>query len=104
MIKSVIGLIAFSLCLISVGALSQTITQKSTVITINGDDVNHPIDCKGEFTCLLRESGISFVYAHGSDNVTVFNVEDFATVCAIGTVTGKDFIVSTLHEEHTCSR
>ena len=96
-------LLATTLSLLMMAPLYATSPQKSTIITINGDDVDHPVDCKGEFTCLLREAGVDFIYRHGGDAVTVFKVEDFDTVCDIASATGKVLSVSTLHEDHTCS-
>lgn len=102
--KYVISLIALSLCLVSVGVLSNTMTQKSTIITINGDDVGKPLVCNADFACELRNANIGFILRHESVRVTVFNGEDVQRACEAGWRAGVNAIVLTMGADHTCSR
>jgi len=101
---AVTSLVILTLSLISMGPLYATSPQKSTIITINGDDVNHPIDCKGDFPCLLRTSGADIIYRHGSDVVTTFKEEDVEIICEVGRKAGKSLTVLRLNDSHTCSQ
>lgn len=103
-IKYVIGLVAISLCLVSLGALSHTMTQKSTIITINGDDIGKPLVCVQDLACELRNEGISFILRHDSVRITVFNGEDVQRACEAGYRAGVNATIVTMGADHTCSR
>ncbi len=102
--KYIISLIMFSLLLINVGTSYAISPQKSTIITINGEDVNKPLVCSGDLACELRNAEINFILRNDSNRVTVFNREDVTAACEAGWRAGVDVVVVTLNANHTCSR
>ena len=101
--KSLLLMAVTTLSLLMMGPVYATSPQKSTIILINGDDVNKPVECAGDFPCLLREAGVDFIYRRGSESVTVFYQKDVDTVCDVGRKAGKALTVFLLNDSHTCS-
>jgi len=97
-----IMLCTFSLLLM--GPVYATSPLKSTIITINGDDVGKPRVCVQDLACELRNAGISFILRHNSLRVTVFNGEDVTAACEAGWKAEKNVIVVTMGADHVCSR
>ena len=102
-IKYLIGLVAFSLILVSMGPLYATSPQKSTIITINGDSINAPRVCDADITCELRNTGISFIKRVDSLRVTVFKGEDTSVACEAGFKAGVNLIILSMGDDFRCS-
>jgi len=92
-IKYVIGLVAISLCLVSLGALSHSMTQKSTIITLNNDNINAPLVCTSDVTCELRNAGIDFIKRTDSLRIVLFKFVDTTAACEAGFRAGEDLVI-----------
>lgn len=101
---SIMGLVLMTLSLIYMGPLYATMTPKSTIITINGDDIGTPLVCVQDLACELRNEGISFILRHDSVRITVFNGEDVQRACEAGYRAGVNATIVTMGADHFCFR
>lgn len=102
--NNIVRIALLTLSLLTMGSVYATSPQKSTIITLTGHDVGKPEVCAQNLPCLLRSAGIDFIYQHGSDRVTVFDMGNIHAACAAGWEAGKDLTIVKMNETHTCSR